>query len=286
MKNYAIIDHVGSIETDVRVAYSKVFTKANGEGYNKDNLFTMKKVCMMESPFAKEITDKMKYRIRYQKNPNKVYFICPEVNFYVEREIVKWTDRDIPVRVFEIDRNREYDYETFFDTHQYSFHDNRMSVNRRLAEMWAPAFGYQFSAPISRIDREMNAENFCKRPDHDELVASGETHFTKPFTNEETFLEMNCCIATDSEIKEFRKYLDEYLAFTNCTIDTKVGASFGSVSGDTSALAEYLDPDYIICETCKRPHRLHQGDVECPHCKAVMTEDIVLETYFEDSFED
>lgn len=288
IQNYAIIDHVGSLDEKDLNIYSKVYKDAKKAGFEKDkSLFTMKKICILESPYAKEVTQKMKYRVRYQKNPQIVYFICPTLDFKTECEVKRWHDRGIEVRIYETLGNAEYTYKDFFDTHQIDI-DGKASINRRLAEIWAPAFGYGFSAPISRIQSDNHIENFSKRPDHDEIVASGETHFTKPFTSDETFLEMNRCIAPDSEIKEFRKYIDAYLALTGCRIDTKVGATFGSVEGNTSALAEFLNPDYIICETCRRPMKVHTGDCECPHCLNRFSEDIVLTAYYDDSsdFED
>lgn len=281
--NYAIIDHVGSIDEADLSVYKKIYIKAKREGFEKNkSLFTMKKVCLADSPYARQVTDKMKYRVRYQKNPQKVYFICPTLDFRCECEVKKWHDRGIPVRVFEVLGNAEYDYKDFFDTHQIDV-DGKASINRRIAEIWAPAVGYSFSAPIYRIQRDNNIENFTKRSDHDDLVKAGETHYSKPYTSAETFLTMNRCVATDEEIKEFRQYLDNLLLLTDCRIDTKVGASFGSVSGNTSALQEFLDIDYIICETCKRPMKKKFGVGHCTHCSSEIDERDWLVPYVEDA---
>ena len=289
---YAIIDHVGALEgVDNKKIYNRVYKRANAEGYDKSNLFTMKKFCQMNwNPYSKVLLDNeklksMKFAMRHQKNPEKVYFICPELDSNTEREVQKWHDRGIKVRVYEVNVRSEYDYEDFFDTHKIDI-DGLASINRRLAEIWAPAFGYSFSAPITRIQRENNIENFTKRPDHDRLVEAGETHYTKPYTSAETFLGMNRCIATDKEIKEFRKYLDAYMQLTGCEIDTKVGSHFGSVSGNISALKEFLNPDYIICDGCFRPMKMHTGDCACPHCQTNFTEEFILDTYYDDSFDD
>lgn len=286
---YAIIDHVGSIDSNDLSVYTKVYHKANLDGYDKSNLFTMKKFCQMNwNPYTRKTLDDnalraMKFAMRHQKNPEKVYFICPEINYTTEREIQKWHDRGIKVRVFEVNNNAEFDYEDFFDTHQFDF-DGKASINRRIAEIWAPAFGYTFSAPITRIQRENNIENFTKRSDHDTLIESGETHYSKPYTSMETFLEMNRCVATDAEIKEFRKYLDAYLKLVHGNIDTRIGSSFGAFVGDNvSELQEFLNPDYIICSECGRPMRVHTGDCECPHCQHTFAEDIILDVYYEDS---
>ena len=283
IKNYAIIDHVGQLTSgENKRIYKKVYFKAK-----QDNLtaYTLKKVCLADSPYCREVTSKQKYRARFTKNPTKVYIVCDNLDATVQSVVDIWESRNITCEIFEVNG--------FVETHTIDI-DGKASINRRLAEIWAPAFDFQFSAPITRVQREIVPENFCERPDHKAIVESGETHFTKPFTNAETFLEMNRCIAPDSEIREFRRYLDSYLQFTDCTIDTKVGATFGSVSGNgVSALAEYLASDYIICDECGRPHKLHNGECECPHCGAkikldyftddtcFIDEDILIDDYEE-----
>ena len=305
IKDYAIIDHVGSLDSnDNKKIYNRVYKKANTEHFDKKNLFTMKKFCQLNwNPYTNKVLDdeklkSMKFAMRHQKNPKKVYFICPELDNNAEREVQKWHDRGIEVRIFEANTNSEYKYEDFYDTHQIDF-DGLSSINRRLAEIWAPAFGYSFSAPITRIQRDNNIENFSKRPDHDTLTNAGETHISKPFTSAETFLEMNRCIATDAEIKEFRQYLDAYLELAGCRINNKVGATFGSVSGNVSALQEFLNPDYIICPHCKRPMNPHnhkdanQRETEfiiCTHCETHFPEDTFkifeCKPYYEDNGDD
>ena len=272
---YAIIDHIGSLTTsENKHIYKRVYTRAKQD---EITAYTVKKICLAESPYAREVTSAMKYRIRYQKNPTKVYIVCDKVDANVEHVEKIWESRGITCEIFEANG--------FIQTHKIDI-DGLASINRRLAEIWSPAFGYSFSAPITRIQRENNIENFSKRPDHDAMVASGETHFTKPFTSAETFLEMNRCVATDAEIREFRRYLDAYLTLTGCTIETKVGSTFGAVSGNITALKDYLNPDYIICDSCKRPMRVHTGDCECPHCRTTFEEDVILDSYYDDSFEE
>lgn len=257
---YAIIDHVGQLTTsENKKIYHKVYQHAKADELTA---YTLRKICIAESPYAKEVTSKMKYRARYQKNPTKVYVVCNAIDPSVENIIQIWESRNIPVMVFEANG--------FIETHQLDL-DGEYDRKRRIAETWAPAIGWSFSAPVTRIQRELVPDNFCKRPDHDLLVASGETHFTKPFTNADTFLEMNRCIATDKEIEEFYTHL-RYLW------DTKVDGH--------RLIEDMLEPDYILCPTCGRPMRVHTGEHECPHCDAKFEEDAIFTAYFEDSFED
>lgn len=283
--NYAIIDRVGSISTNIKFVNKAVYDKAEKDGF-KDKVYEMKKICMADSPYAKEVTDKMKWRVRHTKNPEKVYFVCPELNYYTERELKKWYDRCIDVVVYEANTHHIYDYKTEYDLYDYSFHDTKTSIKDRIAEMWGPAFGENFDAPITRIDNTLDAYNYCKRPDHDAIVASGETHFTKPFTRKERFYQFNCSRLTKAQRDEFLTKFDYYLKVSNCTIDTTLGANFGAVSGNVELLKKFLDIDYTICENCSRPHKLHQGDIECPHCQTVFTEEYILGRYFEDNYTD
>lgn len=257
--NYAIIDHVGALTSgENKRIYKKVYTQANADGF-KQKAFTLKKVCMADSPYAREVTDAMKYRVRYQKNPSKVYLICDSLDAKAESILKIWESRNIAVEVFEVNG--------FIETHQLDLGDEP-SRKRKLAETWAPALGWQFSAPVTRIQHELVPENFSKRPDHDDMVARGETHFTKPFTSAEQFLEMNRCVATDREIDEFYTHL-RYLW------DTKIDGH--------RLIEDMLEPDYIICKSCNRPMRIHIGECECPHCQSRFSEDIVFTAYYEDS---
>ena len=255
IQKYALIDHVGSItSSENKKIYKKVYRQAKADDLTA---YTIRKACLMDSPYAREVTSAMKYRIRYQKNPTKVYLICDTLDSTVESVLNIWESRNISVELFEVNG--------FIETHKIDLGEEP-DRKRKIAETWAPAIGWQFSAPVTRISREIVPENFSKRPDHDALIASGETHFTKPFTNAETFLEMNRCIATDREIDEFYTHL-RYL-------------------WDNKLIEDFLEPDYILCKECHRPMRIHIGECECPHCQSRFAEDIILDVYYEDSFDD
>lgn len=254
---YAIIDHVGSLTgAENKRIYQKVYAQAKSDELQA---YTLKKVCIADSPYAREVTSKMKYRARYQKNPQKVYLICDTLDSTAESVMQIWESRNIPVEVFEVNG--------FMETHQLDLGEEP-SRKRKIAETWAPAIGWSFSAPVTRVQREIVADNFCKRPDHDSLIASGETHFTKPFTSSEMFLEMNRCIAPDSEIDAFYQHI---MYLWNTVIDGH------------RLIESSLEPDYIICKECGKPMKIHTGDCECPHCQTRFSEDIILTTYYEDS---
>lgn len=298
IKDYAIIDHVGSIDEDVSInaVYRKIYLKATKDGFQKDTTFKMKEICKAESPYAREITDKMKLRVRHTKNPKRVYFICPELNYYTERELKKWYDRCIDVTVYEANHNFIYNYETVYDTLKYNFHSSEASINDRICEMWGPAFGYEFNAPITRVDNVLVPDNYCKRPDHDKIVNTPETHFTKPLTKCERFFEYNCTCESDKRKKEFLQKFAYFLKLTGCTIDLTLGATFGAVTGNVKSLNEFLEIDYTICTECGRPrntrnHKDKYGNSSlnaiCPHCETEFDSDVQeSSTYYDDSYTD
>ena len=85
---YAIIDHVGSITSEQNLdIYNKIYAKGETEGFKKKKTcVTLKTVCLRDSPRAKQVTDKMKHRVRCIKKPTKVYFICNKLNSKSEAE--------------------------------------------------------------------------------------------------------------------------------------------------------------------------------------------------------
>ena len=293
--NYAIIDRVGSVSANIKDVNKRIYTKAEKDGF-KDKVYEMKKICLADSPYAREVTDKMKWRARHTKNPERVYFVCPELNSFSERELKKWYDRCIEVWVFEADHNFIYKYETVYDTHRYTFHDDKASVLDRIVEMYGPALGYNFEAPVTRIDNVLVPDNYCKRPDHDSITASGETHFTKPFTRKERFFEYNCTLIPEKQKKECLQKLAYLLKLTDCTIDLTLGATFGALTGNTKLFSTFLEIDYTICKACGRPrnirnHKDKYGNTSlnsiCPHCETEFSEDTLNpSTYYEDSYRD
>lgn len=299
IQNYAIIDHVGSLDSDTnKKAYNKIYLKAQHEGFVKDKtLYTMKKACELDSPYAKKVTDKMKQRIRHQKHPKKVYFICPELNYYTERELKKWYDRCIDITVYEAEHNFMYEYKTVYDTNKYSFHNTKESKLDRICNMYGPCLGFSFEAPTAHVDKILIPDNYCKRPDHDMIIASGETHFTKPFTKLERFYEYNCCILSEEQKKECLQKLSYLLKETGCTIDLNLGATFGALSGNIEYFNTFLECDYIICEACHRPRNIRNHKDKnghnslysiCTHCEAEFDDGTLVDTtqYFDDSYTD
>lgn len=178
----------------------------------------------------------------------------------------------------------DIEYEDFEATHEYAW-DSSANKIRRLVDMLAPAFGIRLSAPAIRFDRERVPENYIKRSDFERMSQSGETHFTKPLTSSTKFLTHHRCVATEAEIKNAWVQIAGYLSVAGCTVCMEIGNNFGSISGDIVTLKrEYLDIDYMICEECGRPMKVHQGENECPHCGAIYEEEIAYSVFYDDAY--
>lgn len=304
---YAIIDHVGSLtEDEMKLVYNTVYANAKIDGFTKNkDCFTMRKICQKESPYARKITDKMKYRVRYVKNPKKVYFIANKLNSKTETELRKWCKRNIDIELYDVKERTicKYDRRMMsaspyieWEPTEVKFNENEITCMRLITNIYAPALGYPLSAPVFRVDDVLVPENYIKRSDHDAMVASGETHFTKPYTSSTKFIQYNRAVATNKEIKEFIEYLNAYLKLTDCKIVTKLGKNFGAIVGNVQAFSEFLSPDYIICPHCRKPYlvtnhkdqfgNIHTSSV-CTHCdKEVDDERFEMEAFFEDRYDE
>lgn len=332
IKNYAVIDHVGSLTSEeCSKVYNRVYNIAlNEDGYVKDStVLTMKSLCnksynrFSRKKLEGDRLNRMKFAMRHQKNPEHVYFICPTLYKNVEREVRKWFERSISVEIFEakLDKrpeisyiyrknkapemvvqnpsNNPYPYEKFFmtastdkeyenfeNTHKLSWGD-KLNNKRRIVAEWAPAFGIEFSAPVIRYDKygkELVPDNYIKRPDHDEMVASGETHFTKPLTSSYKFLEHNHCVATDAEVENAWLQIQAYCECAGGYIVTKKGKDYGAYVGDKAEMNKWLYNDYIICEECGHPMRIHFENNECFNCGWKYEDEAVFAIYYEDAY--
>ena len=206
-----------------------------------------------------------------------MYLVCERYDSNVDFVLNIWEDRNISVKVIEANPIQAvYNIDV----------DGKISLKRRILDIWASAIGWEFSAPLYRIQQVNNLENFSKRSDHDFMVKSGETHFTKPYTDPEMFITMTRAIASDKEVTEAWQQLGFYAQLAGGHICIAPGPEFGAFVGNPEKMQEWLMPDYILCKECRRPIKLHLGDNECRHCEALLEEDVVLNTYYEDSFDD
>ncbi len=145
--NYAIIDHVGQVAN-----ISEIYAKAYSYAIGYDKVYTLKKVCQLSSPYAKEITNKMKWFNRYNKHPKKVFIVCSIV--YAKAEFVSyaWRYRDIEVYFVTEEPDPTLGFE-------------KITRERRCAMIWSQALGWEFSAPLFRDERPVSIDMYTARPD-------------------------------------------------------------------------------------------------------------------------
>lgn len=274
IQNYAIIDHVGSLdEMDMRRAYFTVNARAQKDGYVKGKTyFTMKTFCQQKvyNPYSKkpctgETLNALKFSVRHNKHPQQVYFICYELNLTAQRELDKWVERQIPTMVYEASTRSFYKAESFEETHQFIEDDSR---KRRCAEVWADALGYSFSAPVTRTQQVNNIDCYASRnKDERRELLSRDVEVTKITSSPEKFLEQNRCVAP---MKEINAFWDFYVALYK-----------------SNMLKDALDPDYVLCPHCGRPTKIHYGENACRFCETPLGDasDITFDAYYDDSFD-
>ena len=276
LTNYVLIDHVGSVE-DFQKLYQLTYKKAAQTGFiNKKSeskkVWTMKQICQTMSPYAQQITDKMKYHVRYNKHPMMVYLVCPTIDSS-SVDFIKtiWEERDIPVAIVS-------EKEGFIDPETPKTYDFglELSIYRRCALIWSKALGWEFSAPLIHEQRIVTADPWMKRQEYNEIVdiQNGEiitradllgNHITKISTNPEKFQDAFHTIASEDECKAFFEHY-KYL-------------------WENKLIADFLEPDWTLCPTCGRPIRIGTAEtITCDYCDTEIHSE-VFETYYDDSYE-
>jgi len=239
--NYAIIDHVGQV-ANISEVYAKAFSLAIG--YEK--VYTLKKVCQIHSPYAKEVTNKMKWYNRYNRHPKKVYIVCPLVDTKAEFVADAWRDRNIEV-------------EFVTEEPDPTIGTEKTSRARRCALIWAQALGWEFSNPLFRNEQPNSIDMYTARPNMDiEDGSYGAKRFTKP----ESFINAFRAIASEEECERFFQHY-AYLYQNNL-------------------LSEFLDPDWELCPVCGRPHYITSE--QCPWCDTEF-DAVEIEAFWEDSYD-
>lgn len=238
--NYAVIDHVGQV-ADVSAVYAKAYSIAIGY----DKVYTLKKLCQIGSPYAREITDKMKWYNRYNKHPKKVYLICAFVDAKAEFVADAWRDRNIEVEFVTEEPEPTLGFES-------------VSRARRCAMIWGSSLGWEFSAPLFRDEqRPESIDMYTPRhvSEDEALLSYGAKRFTKP----ESFINSFRAVASEEECKAFFEHY-RWLYENNL-------------------LAESLEPDWELCPVCNRPHRISQD--KCTWCDTEF-ESIECEAFYDD----
>jgi len=242
--NYAIIDHAGSVGAN-KALYKKAFAAA--KGYEK--VFTLKNICQQFSPYAREITNKMKFFHRYNRTPKHVYIVCAS-QFDAKAKFIAsiWDDRNIPVTFIE-------------ENPAPQVQSNVISKARRCALIWGSALGWTFSAPLFRDSYTESIDMYTKRPNNNNIESG--SYAAKRTTDPQKYFEAFRKVASEQECLDFFQHY-RYLYKNNL-------------------LAEFLEPDWFICPDCGRPVRI--SSESCQWCDHEF-DAIEFESFFEDSYTD
>lgn len=233
---YTVIDQVGSFDErrDVGAVYKNFFKLAYNDETKPSKVYTMKQLCKVcwngkESDFEKKL-DGMKWAMRNQKTPKKVYIICEGENADIDKHALdevqkvakKWADRGIDTEVYIF--SQKYHWQVKLPL--MAFGD--IPWKRRCALIWAEALGWSFSAPIWRFgEQQNNLDLYMHRQDREEMQSNAATasHITKTF-GRESYLKHFRAICPDEEIDRFYQFWLEVINF--------------------GCLKDVLDPDWVL----------------------------------------
>lgn len=250
---YAIIDHVGSVNESV---LKRVYDKAFGMIENGLTAYTMKKFCLTINPNVRNL-DSMKNSMRMSKNPKQIVLIVGADNMnspysqkntpigtstsqWVSKE---WLERCNNVTILQVIEDRIYEYSAEdIDPTLFKLFEPTNSIERQYAAIWGPALDYHFSAPLYKDDFYAMKEESLKRAGY--APESG-SYSCKRTTRPEKY-RVTKQIASEKEVRTF--YYDYYLYFKK-----------------TGTLEENLSPDYKICPHCGNPVNINAPECTCHH---------------------
>lgn len=202
---------------------------------------------------------KAKNFIRCNLQADYVVIIC---NNEQERNVGKvkamWeSNSNAIVSVLEVNRYEEL-FQCYSDEADI---DHRLASWREIAQTYAPAFGYSFSAPPLREAEDNDITQYARRPDFKKYFAIDPKHTTKTFSTAKAFQARYRVIASWKEICDFMTYLLNYDKLC---------------SDNGLALDEFFTIDYRTCEACNKPFSMKQLKDEnqnttafniCPYCE-------------------
>lgn len=261
--NYAIIDHVGSLESSeiMKVVYKMAYDISD-----KKETYTMKNFCKLISKNPNtRVSDKQKNFVRFNKHPQEVILICSVFNTTAQWTAETWAERTEKLTVIEAETMDVFDlrelHPEWFAT-KYAAED---SIYRRCANIWSRALGWSFSAPLYR-DYKINAtecyiRNTTVLKDKHSKIRIED--LSKVSTRPDSYLKAQT-IAPEEECKAFFEYY-KYLQTNNL-------------------LADSLEAGYELCPDCGRP--IYESAEDCDWCTYHREAPLNYTTYYDDSYID
>ena len=284
-RDYCIIDHIGSLESDV--VMSQAYSIAYSLTQHPKTTYTMKKFCQMLSrnPETK-VSDKQKNFVRFNKHPEQVILICSGLNTRTKWLADVWAEKADDITVIECVGDQIEVY-TAKDLHPewFSCKDPVDSIYRRCANIWSRALGWQFSAPLYRDKASEIDVMKYKRSDAKLFKDQPGAHVTKTNHSPAAYLNSKT-LASEDECREFFNYY-KYLRVNKL-------------------VEESLIPGYQLCPVCGRPIAIdkamfdlndldkyeldlipeHKDDRYCDSCNLRIPAELItnVDAYWDDSF--
>ena len=232
IRDYTVIDHIGSIE-NVSEVYKKAYALSNYTAW------TLKQICLKKNPNVGNING-MKNAMRQTLNPTQVIIIINDFNTVISWIIEKWAERCNDITIIEADYMAIYSLKdvdpTLFQTWEVE-----ATKARRCASIWAKALDYTFSAPLfDTPSADSLADMYTKR--QNQTVEFG-SYACKRTTRPEKYRATKA-LAPEEEVQKFFEYY-KYL-YTQ------------------GLLEEFISSNWSICPECGRP--INENEHHCQWC--------------------
>lgn len=286
--NYAIIDHVGSLEsTDImKACYNLAYALSE-----KEKTYTMKRFCQLISRNPEtRVSDKQKNFVRFNKHPEEVILICNELNTSAQWIADVWAEKTDKLTVIEGSTGDVY---TMEDLHPEWFAERYIlqdSIYRRCANIWGKALGWSFSAPLYSTPRSESIENYHRGKANIAALIQAESHINKYNNKKHVREELQ---------KNFREHPERFQRNTTSKIASRPESYLKSKAVATEEecrqffthykwlqqhhmLAESLEAGYTLCPHCGRP--IYESAEDCDWCTYHREAPMNFTPYFDDSF--
>lgn len=306
--NYCIIDHVNSLsggiykrdekgrlkDTLLSELYDAAYRQAEEDGFEFEQRYTMKKFCkaLNGSPSPSK---KYKTWVRRTYFPKKVYLICDSIDNYDAKYAYKcWADRKVDVMVIQANT----------EMLKYKYHNFTEDRNRKVAETWSSAIGWEFETPLYRTSKENNLDIYAvgNKEKRQELI-NRNVKVTKVTSRTDKFIYYNSAIVPDNKVSNmvYHAVWEKHQGLYDETIQNGNGIyKYNDTEEYDGIMKErptsFLDIDTVICACCGRPRPQYNykdrfqnitNKIICPNCEAEFDSDgFEFVPYFEDNYND
>ena len=195
-------------DKDSKIAFSKDY-----EIWSMEDFITECVWNGYNPPSYKQINSN-RYNVRTQYTPAFVYAYCWELDKYVEQQLDNWTERLVPVYLYERATNSHSIYKSGWDNITIDTYETP-SEDRLFVNKWYRAFGIDLSAPpISSYQPNNDITTFGNRSREETYRhrIQDAKHATRAITKPINYHLNVTTIASDKEIDNAKMQIKYYIS--------------------------------------------------------------------------